>query len=595
MPAIVPHAAFLTDGSHVTVLTRIASWWNNAPLLTKAVLIAIVPIIVAIGAPLAGTMLSRTIDDADAKVHVAQERQLAALTLETLHNDVITHAGALIVGGDSPEALAQFAQDLNAIEAARDGLLHGPAHSEEAALATRVLTASEDSVNYIASSIGSSTPVSMESILALNERNGALTAAVNDFLGWERARMEQQNTRREEAATWRTRTSWGGALVGGGVGVGALAVGLGTVLRRLQFLRRNAELLERGEDLLPASPARDEIGQLEVALQTASTRLRERERALRFSEQRFRLAFQDAIVGVALASADGKFTEVNAAFAALLGYTPGELRNMSVTDVLPLEDREAERERLAQARSGGTIRHIEEKRYLRRNGASVWGMTHATIMQGDEGGQREYLIMVQDVSERRALEDELRQRALHDSLTGLPNRSHLQERLQQVLEVVNSSLTPAALVFMDLDGFKQVNDQYGHAVGDLTLQAVANRIRASLRPGDIAARLGGDEFVLLIQDVTDPAEVGAVVERVLRSIDAPIPADGCDVHVHSSAGIVLLRPDPTGGNSDDLQRRAGLLLQEADAALYQAKALGGHRYVYAADTSLPAEQTPPPR
>ncbi len=595
MPATLPVAATLAERTHDSVLTRIASWWNNVPLLTKAVLIAIIPIIVAIGAPVAGTMLSNTVDDADGKIEVAQERQVAALTLKTLHSDAITYAGALVLGEASTGALTQFTQALQSIEAARRDLQHGPAQRDEAVLATRVQAASQDSVNYIVTAMEGNAAVSFEAVSALSERNSALTAAVNDYIAWENDRVKQQHERRQEATMWRSRTSWGGAVVGGGVGVGALAVGLGTVLRRLQFLRRNAELLERGEDLLPSPPARDEIGQLEEALQTASTRLRERESALRFSEQRFRLAFQDAIVGVALAGADGKFTEVNAAFAALLGYTPGELRNMSVTDILPHEDREAERERLAQARSGGIVRHIEEKRYLRRNGAFVWGMTHATIMQGDDGGQREYLIMVQDVSERRALEDELRQRALHDSLTGLPNRSHLHERLQQVLEVVNSSLTPAALVFMDLDGFKQVNDQYGHAVGDLTLQAVANRIRASLRPEDIAARLGGDEFVLLIQDVTDPAEVGAVVERVLRSIDAPIPADGCDVHVHSSAGIVLLQPDPTGGNPDDLQRRASSLLQVADAALYEAKALGGDRYVYAADTSVPAEQTPPPR
>lgn len=583
MPAVLPQVAVLPDLSQESIPGRITAWWNNAPMVTKAVLIAIVPIIIAIGAPLAGTMLSRTIDDADGKVHVAQDRQLSALTLETLHNDVMTHAGALILGDDSPEALAVFSEDLRAIEAARRDLLRGPVDAEEAALAARVQTASEASVNYVIGNIGTSTSVSVEGILALNVRNLVLTEAVNDFLAWEGVRIEEQSARREDATVWRSRTSWGGALIGGGVGVGALAVGMGTVLRRLQFLRGNAARLERGEDLLPSPAAGDEIGQLEAALQSASTRLRERERALRFSEERFRLAFQDAIVGVALADADGKFIEVNAAFADLLGYTPSGLRHMSVTDVLPTEDRVAERERLARARSGGTLRHSEEKRYLRRNGESVWGMTHATMLHGEDGERREYLLMVQDVSERRALEEQLRHRALHDSLTGLPNRSHLHERLQQVLEVVNSSLAPAALVFMDLDGFKEINDQYGHAVGDITLQAVANRIRTSIRPRDIAARLGGDEFVLLIQDVTEPGEAGSVVERVLRSIEAPIQTGDDEIVVRSSAGIVLLHPDVAGGTADDLQRRARLLLEKADAALYQAKAQGGDRYVYAAE------------
>jgi diguanylate cyclase (GGDEF)-like protein len=180
------------------------------------------------------------------------------------------------------------------------------------------------------------------------------------------------------------------------------------------------------------------------------------------------------------------------------------------------------------------------------------------------------VLNARDISERKALEGELAHRAFHDPLTELPNRALLVERLQQALARGVRNGRTAAVLFVDLDDFKVINDSLGHRLGDQLLVGVAQRLRACVRPGDTAARLGGDEFVVLLEDMGSEDEAACVAERFLDGLQAPFVLEGHDVYVGASVGIATSRH--AGTLPDDL-------LREADVAMYAAKAKGKRHYV----------------
>ena len=177
----------------------------------------------------------------------------------------------------------------------------------------------------------------------------------------------------------------------------------------------------------------------------------------------------------------------------------------------------------------------------------------------------------QDIVRREALECELAHRAFHDSLTELPNRALLVERLQQALARGRRGRRRPGVVFIDLDDFKEVNDSLGHRLGDQLLIGVAQRLRAAIRPGDTAARFGGDEFVVLLEDLAHEDEAVQVVDRFLKRMQAAFVLEDHPVHVGASIGIALSR-QPGAATADEL-------LREADLAMYAAKKRGKHQYV----------------
>jgi diguanylate cyclase (GGDEF)-like protein/PAS domain S-box-containing protein len=173
------------------------------------------------------------------------------------------------------------------------------------------------------------------------------------------------------------------------------------------------------------------------------------------------------------------------------------------------------------------------------------------------------MTVVQDVTERRQAEDEAHRRANHDALTGLPNRALLRDRLDQVLAASGRSGRLAALLFLDLDHFKRVNDTLGHAAGDLLLQTVAARLIKSLRAEDTVARIGGDEFVVLLPGIQSIGDAADVARKITALLAAPIAVGGGEVSVTASVGISIYPAD----GSD-----AAALMENADAAMYRSKA-----------------------
>ena len=296
----------------------------------------------------------------------------------------------------------------------------------------------------------------------------------------------------------------------------------------------------------------------------AETRLRE-------AEERFRRSFEDAAIGMALVGTDGRWLRVNRSLCEIVGYPEEELLGKTFQDITHPDDLEIGLVELPRMLAGEVRTQQIEKRYLRKDGQVVWVLLTISLVH-DEGDEPLYFVtQVQDVTGRKRMEERLRRQALHDSLTGLPNRQLFVDRLGHALRRTRRHGNRVAVLFMDLDKFKVVNDSLGHEAGDLLLTVVAQRLQRCLRPEDTLARFGGDEFVVLIDAVHDPAQAIQVAERITEDLRRPFILTGRELYVAASIGIAMGHArthDPDG------------LLREADTAMYRVKGEGGGYTVF---------------
>jgi len=294
----------------------------------------------------------------------------------------------------------------------------------------------------------------------------------------------------------------------------------------------------------------------------------EAERSLAASEARFRAVFESASVGIGIADLDGNVVEVNEALTRMFGGESHVMRR-KVSEWVHPDNAPGVRGLNGELIRGERDSYQLEKAYPRADGSVLWANVQASLLRDADGRPQYQLALIEDVTERRGLLRRLRHQATHDALTGLPNRALFFERLDQAL----ADGRPDARIgvcYLDLDGFKTVNDSLGHAVGDQLLVAVAERLRTCLTsPDQLMARLGGDEFVALYTDPPGAAAVTDLADRLLDALSTPVRLDGRDLPVHGSIGIVH---GPVGS------RGAADVLRSADITMYRAKELGGHRY-----------------
>ena len=289
------------------------------------------------------------------------------------------------------------------------------------------------------------------------------------------------------------------------------------------------------------------------------------------AEQRFRASFDDAPVGMALLDLEGRFVQVNEAFAEMLGYSIGTLVGRRMAEVTHTEHITADKASLADVIAGLRPSHVGETRLLRINGETLWVLVQTTVIQ--EGDQPRYVLThVQDITERKSYEGQLRYMADHDPLTGLYNRRRFEEELQRQLSLVSRYGPAGALLVLDLDHFKDVNDTLGHHAGDRLIVSVAEMLRRRLRESDVLARLGGDEFAVLLPRAnrTEAEHLASViVEAVRTEVDVASGDRGRGRKVTTSVGVTLL---------DDPSLTWEEVVANADLTMYDAKESGRDQY-----------------
>lgn len=287
------------------------------------------------------------------------------------------------------------------------------------------------------------------------------------------------------------------------------------------------------------------------------------EEEIQRSEERYRSLIEQASDGILITDDAGRFLEINPRGTELLGFSREELMAMRLPDLIPEEDR-MRVSRFMSSLDGEKISLIEYQ-FRMKDGTLLPVEVSARLLS-----EKRIQAIVRDIRERKDAEKTIRNLAYYDHLTGLPNRILLQDRLQLSILMGMRDGNPLALLFLDLDRFKEINDTLGHQTGDILLKEVADRIKGVLRESDTAARLGGDEFAVLLPGSTREGAVMAA-QKILRAVEKPVMLRGMTLGVNASLGIALF---------PDHGEEAQLLIQRADVAMYEAKKLASGYAVY---------------
>ncbi|HEY8084457.1 MAG TPA: EAL domain-containing protein [Methylophilaceae bacterium] len=296
------------------------------------------------------------------------------------------------------------------------------------------------------------------------------------------------------------------------------------------------------------------------------------EQALSDAEIRYRSIFENAVEGIFQTSLSGQYLDANPALARIYGHESvmdmmSDLVNIQ-TQLYVDPGRRDEFRTLMDMH--GKVQNFESQVY-RKDGEMIWISENARTVKNDAGEILYYEGTVEDITERRTFEAQIQHQATHDSLTGLPNRYLLEDRLQQSINFAERYHTKLAVAFVDLDQFKHINDSLGHDAGDTLLLTVSERLTALLRDSDTVVRLGGDEFVILLTSIQKNDYVTQTMKRVLDAISQPVMLNGLEFRISCSIGISIYPEDGT---------QANVLLKNADTAMYKAKQSGRNNFQY---------------
>ncbi len=312
------------------------------------------------------------------------------------------------------------------------------------------------------------------------------------------------------------------------------------------------------------------VEEVHVITRDISARRRAEEQ-LREAEARYRSIFENAVEGIFQTSPDGYYLAANPSLARIYGYeSPLELLG-SYSDISRqlYVDARKRAEFIEEMKKEGKVSNFESQ-IRRKDGQIIWISENAREARGDDGALLYYEGTVEDITARKVAQDQLLHDALHDKLTGLANRALFSDRMAQAFARLKRHQDAVfAVLFLDFDRFKNINDSLGHMAGDELLVAMARRLEGCLRPGDTVSRLGGDEFAILLEDVRDQTDATVVAERVQSAMTTPFTLMGQEIFSSASIGIAIAHADYE--NPDDL-------LRDADMAMYRAKSLGKARH-----------------
>lgn len=289
--------------------------------------------------------------------------------------------------------------------------------------------------------------------------------------------------------------------------------------------------------------------------------------ALAKSEERYRLLFERNLAGVYRNTIDGRILDCNDACAKIFGY--GSREELLNEPALAVYFDTADREDIISELREKRIVANREQVYRRRDGTPVWILENLSLLEDETGEPAILQGTIIDITDRKLAEQQIEYQAFHDALTGLPNRSLFRDRVTVALNQSRRSHTSSAVMFLDLDEFKSINDTLGHTIGDELLREVAQRLKGCVRVEDTVARMGGDEFTILAAHLTSREDATRIAQKVLPVIERPYTIDGHEMRITTSVGVAIFPED--GEDADTL-------LKNADAAMYRAKAAGRNQY-----------------
>jgi diguanylate cyclase (GGDEF)-like protein/PAS domain S-box-containing protein len=312
-----------------------------------------------------------------------------------------------------------------------------------------------------------------------------------------------------------------------------------------------------------------------IAINQDITERKQAEQALRAAEEKYRAVFEDAVVGIFQATPEGQLLNVNRAFAVMHGYdSPEELLAQSSDGV---STRFIEKEQIQQwsrvLERDGSLRSTEIEVRC-KDGKAKWVLANIRAVFDADRKVVLHEGTVEDITDRKLAQQQVSYLAYYDALTGLPNRLLLHDRLENAMAAARGRGHNSALLFLDLDRFKIINDSLGHSFGDMLLKQVANRLRNEIRDGDTVARVGGDEFLIVLTHVDNTEEVQSIASRIVESLTGQFKIQGRSLSVSCSLGVSMF---PAHGHD------AETLIKNADAAMYSAKEHGSNTVCFFTD------------
>ncbi len=318
------------------------------------------------------------------------------------------------------------------------------------------------------------------------------------------------------------------------------------------------------EDLVKERTA--ELTMANEQLQREIIERKQAEEALHESEKRYRTLFEGSREAIYITSQEGKIVGANQSFLDLFSYTREELEELDVWKTYVHPDERLRFQRVIEQE--GSVRDFEVK-LCKKDGTEMDCLLTATVRRADDGSILGYQGIIRDITERKRAEEEIAYMATHDLLTDLPNRMLFNDRLNVALVQVQRQKRKLAVMLLDLDYFKDINDTLGHSVGDKLLRTVGDRLTKLLRKGDTVARMGGDEFLLLLTEIARVEDATRIARKVLEGFREPFVFDVHQLHITTSIGVVIYPYD-----GEDV----ATLEKNADIAMYHAKEKGRNNY-----------------
>lgn len=291
-------------------------------------------------------------------------------------------------------------------------------------------------------------------------------------------------------------------------------------------------------------------------------------------EEHFSSTVELAAIGISHVDTDGRFIHVNRQLCEMMGYSKEEFLKLTVKQISHPDDEDLTDEVRNKIHSGEIDSFNMEKRYICKDGSAIWVSLTIAVKRRPDGELSHDISVVEDISARKEAEDRVQYLATHDKMTNLPNRLLFSELLNHAIESSIRTKRKIAVLFIDLDRFKHINDSLGHEAGDILLIEMAKRLKQCLRASDVVARLGGDEFVVLLEDISDKSQVSVVARNILGAVIKPMEIMGQECRVTASVGVCMC-PD----NAEDEQS----VMKKADIAMYLAKEKGKNNYQFYSD------------